>query len=155
MKAGIIKGGLKELLVQEGHLDEESADRASERAVEAGETFLEAIIGLGFVAESDVVKTLLKNMALPYIDASRYYINKELFKHISMDMAKKYKILPLDVIGGTFIVGICDYVDRATIEAIRKSTGLRVQPYVTSFSAFMSSLRALNPGKTETKSDDE
>ncbi len=148
MKSETTTGGLKELLIQEGHLDEESAEHATERAEKDNETFLEAIMGLGFVAETDIVRTLLKNMSLPYIDASRYYINKELFKHISMDMAKKYKILPLDVIGNTFIVGICDYVEKSVIDTIRKSTGLRVQPYITSFSVFMSSLRALNPGTT-------
>ena len=153
-KTGTIAGGLKELLIQEGHLDEETAERASERAESAGETFVETIIGMGFVAETDVVRTLLKNMSLPYIDASRYYINKELLKHISMDMAKKYKILPLDVIGNTFIVGICDYVDKSVIKTISKATGLHVQPYITSYSAFMTLLRALNPD-TSANTDDE
>ena len=140
---------LQDLLVQEKILDEKTAARIQQRAEEHDETFLEAAVGLGFVTESDVALTLVKALSLPYLDATRYFVNKELFDLVTIETALRYKILPLDRTNDTLVVAICDCVDVAVVKKIERETGLTVRTCITSYGAFTSALKSFLPEKRD------
>ncbi len=141
--------GLQDLLVQEKILDEKTAARIQQRAEEHDETFLEAAVGLGFVTESDVALTLVKALSLPYLDATRYFVNKELFDLVTIETALRHKILPLDRTGDTLLVAICDCVDTAVLQKIERETGLTVRTCITSYGAFTNALKSFLPEKRD------
>ena len=149
----LLSEGLKEILIQESILDEKAAARAEAIAKERDKAFLEVVIGLGFASDSEVAVALVKYLSLPYIDASRYFINRELLKYIPTDTIAKHKILPLDLIGNNLIVAICDYTEKSVFDEIKRKTGFNVRPWVTTFEAFRTAMHEL-PVDTDEKTSE-
>jgi len=144
----LISKGLKEQLVQEKILDENTAEQAQKKAEERGESFLETAVGMGFVSESDVVDVLVRTLNLPCIDAARYFADRDLLNCIPPETIVNHRILPLEKIGGILIVAICDYIEQTVINAVEKKTGLEVRLYVTPYSAYTGALKELDLNKT-------
>ena len=101
------------------------------------------------VAESEKPALSVRALSVPYLDATRYFLNKELFDLVTIETALQHKILPLDRIGDTLVVAICDCVDTAVLQKIERETGLTVRTCITSYGAFTNTLKTFIPEKRD------
>jgi type IV pilus assembly protein PilB len=132
-----------ELLMHEGIIDASSAGHIEARARDLGESLSEAAAGAGVVKEKDIAKTLCKHLSLPYIDATRYFVKREVCDIMPMEFWEKNRILPLDRIGDILTVAIADAVPYSVKEEIEGASGCRMAMYVTTPAALAQAIRAI------------
>jgi type IV pilus assembly protein PilB len=132
-----------DLLAHEGLLDAKAVAQAQARARERGETPAEAAVADGMVAEKDVAKTLCKHLSLPYIDATRYFIKREIVEIMPLEFWEKNHVIPLDRIGRILIVAAADMLPRNVIEEVEAASNCDVRIYISTFTSLMQALRIL------------
>jgi len=132
-----------ELLMHEKLLDANTAAQISSRAGDLGESPVEAAISSGAVKEKDIAKTLCKHLSLPYLDAARYFVKREVFDLMPMEFWEKNRAMPLDKIGNILTIAIADILPGNVKEEIEASTNCAVAMYVTTHGALAQALHAI------------
>jgi excinuclease UvrABC helicase subunit UvrB len=132
-----------ELLVHEKLLDASIAAQISSRAKDLGESTVEAAISSGAVKEKDIARTLCKHLSLPYLDAARYFVKREVFDLMPMEFWEKNRAMPLDRIGNILTIAIADILPDNVKEEIEVSTNCKAAMYVTTHGALAQALHAI------------
>lgn len=132
-----------ELLLHEGLLDKNGAKQATARAQDLGETPPEAAINLGLVSEKDVTGALCRHLSLPYLDATRYFVKREVFESLPLDLCETHHFVPMDKIGDLLIIAIAEVLPRRVIEKIETASGLKSRLYVSTLSSVTVAIRSL------------
>src|SRR5436190_20749072 len=104
--AKLIRKKLSEVLVDEGLVKDDQIQEVLRRQRATGEGFGEILVAMGMVTESDIARTLVKQSGLPYIDASRYRINKDGVQAVPAELMWQNQIVVLDKIGKVLPVAI-------------------------------------------------
>ena len=129
--AKLTKKRLGEILVSEGLVNDEQIQEALKKQSESGELLGEILVRLGYVTESDIARTIATQFSLPYIDASRYSIAKEIVDLVPVDSMTENQFVPLDRIGKTLIIAVSGLLNEKVYEELERKTGCQVQVYVS------------------------
>ena len=149
--AKLIRKKLGEILVDEGLLKEEQVQEALRRQRATGEGFGEVLVSMAFVTETDIARTLVKQSGLPFIDASKYRINKDGVQAVPAELMWQNQLIVLDKIGKTLLVAISNVPGQEIFEKLEKVSGSQIFVYVSTTSQIMTALDKNVPvnGKTE------
>lgn len=129
--AKLIRKKLGEVLVDEGLVKDDQIQEVLRRQRATGEGLVEILVSMGFVTELDVARTLVKQSGLPYIDASRYRINKDGIAAVPADLMWQNTIIVLDKIGKTLLVAISNVISTEILEKLEKVSGSQIFVYVS------------------------
>ncbi len=131
------------LLLHEGLLEKSGVEEAEARARDLGESPPGAAVNLGLVSEKDVAKTLCRQLSLPYLDATRYFIKREVFEILPIRMCETYHLVPLDIIGDILIIAISEALPWRALEEIETTSGMKLRLYVSTLSSVALAIRSL------------
>ena len=129
--AKLIRKKMGEVLVDEGLVKEEQVQEALRRQRATGEGFGEVLVSMGFVSEVDIARTLVKQSGLPYIDASKYRINKDGIQAIPAELMWQNQFVVLDKIGKTLLVAISNVLSTEIFDKMEKVSGSQIFVYVS------------------------
>jgi hypothetical protein len=129
--AKLIRKKLGEVLVDEGLVKDDQIQEVLRRQRATGEGFIEILVAMGFVTEQDVARTLVKQSGLPYIDASRYRINKDGVQAVPAELMWQNQMVVLDKIGKTLLVAISNVISTEILEKLEKVSGSQIFIYVS------------------------
>ena len=129
--AKLIRKKLGEVLVDEGLVKEDQIQEVLRRQRATGEGFIEILVSMGFVTEQDVARTLVKQSGLPYIDASRYRINKDGVQAVPAELMWQNQMIVLDKIGKTLLVAISNVISTEILEKLERVSGSHIFVYVS------------------------
>jgi hypothetical protein len=129
--AKLIRKKLGEVLVDEGLVKDDQIQEVLRRQRATGEGFIEILVAMGFVTEQDVARTLVKQSGLPYIDASRYRINKDGVQAVPAELMWQNQMIVLDKIGKTLLVAISNVISTEILEKLEKVSGSQIFIYVS------------------------
>jgi type IV pilus assembly protein PilB len=132
-----------ELLMHEGFLDANIVAQINARALSVGESPAEAAIAAGAVKEKDIAKTLCKHLSLPYLDATRYFVKREVLDVMPLEFWEKNHVMPLDKIGEILAIAISDVLPNNVKEEIETTANCKVAMYVTTHTALAQAMRAI------------
>jgi type IV pilus assembly protein PilB len=133
--AKITKKRLGELLLAEGLITNEQIEEAlKEQQKTPGMLLGEVLVKLGYVTEYDIAGALAAQFGLPYIDATKYIITKEVFGLLPPDFIKSNQVVPLDKIGNILTIVVAGTLSGKVFEEIEKKTGCEVYPFVSTVS---------------------
>src|SRR6185295_11307361 len=151
--AKLIRKKMGEVLVDEGLVKEEQVAEALRRQRATGEGFGEILVAMGFVSEVDIARTLVKQSGLPYIDASKYRINKDGIQAVPAELMWQNQFIVLDKIGKTLLVAISNVLSTEVFEKMEKVSGSQIFVYVSTTQQVMQALDKNVPvnGKTDGK----
>ena len=138
--AKLIRKKLGEVLVDEGLLKEEQVQEALRRQRATGEGFSEVLVSMAFLTESDIARTLVKQSGLPYIDASKYRINKDGVQAVPAELMWQNQFIVLDKIGKTMLVAISNVIGQEIFEKLEKVSGSQIFVYVSTGSQIQTAL---------------
>lgn len=138
--AKLIRKKMGEVLVDEGLLKEDQVVEALRRQRATGESFGEILVAMGFVSEVDIARTLVKQSGLPYIDASRYRINKDGVQAVPAELMWLNQFVVLDKIGKTLLVAISNVISPEVFEKMEKVSGSQIFVYVSTNSQVQQAL---------------
>jgi len=138
--AKLIRKKMGEILVDEGLVREEQVQEALRRQRATGEGFGEVLVLMGFVSEVDIARTIVKQSGLPYIDASKYRINKDGVQAVPAELMWQNQFIVLDKIGKTILVAISNVLSPEVFEKLEKVSNSQIFVYVATTSQVQSAL---------------
>ncbi len=123
-----------------GLIDDVQLQKALEEQKRTHETIGTILVKLGFVSETDLTNTLGKQLGVASVDLSHYEIDNSVLKIISVEIAKKYKVIPLHRMGYTITLAMANPTNVMAIDDIKFRTGFNIEPVVAAETSIMKSI---------------
>ncbi len=117
---------LGEMLIASGALTEAALREAQAYQRNGGLRLEEALLKLGAVDETTLVRTLAKEQGLPFVDLDKGRIAPEVLARIPPEMAREQGIVPVLEKGGRLVVAIDDPGKRILVDQLRFVLGVEV-----------------------------
>jgi len=121
---------LGQMLLESNMITQTQLDHAYEQQRTSGGKLSEILVEQRFVNADDLAAMRSIQMNLPYIDLKRPTIPPDALKLIPEFLARKYNILPLDIVDDALIVVMADPEDIQAINDIVAQTGNNVSPAI-------------------------
>jgi len=122
------KESLEEVLVRIGLIDAEQMQEIAQTAGQGEKKLEEVLVEDGLISPHDLMRALSIQLKVPLIDLKRHTISPEILKLVPEELARKYNVLPLDVIGKSLALVMADAMDVGTIGDIAAVTRMRIEP---------------------------
>jgi type IV pilus assembly protein PilB len=90
----------------------------------------ELLVSMALITERDRVRVLGEQWGVEYIDLSERTIDVETAQLISQDLARRYKVIPLEVDGGKLKMAMKNPLDIFATDEIRLITGKEIVPLI-------------------------
>ena len=119
---------LEEVLVRTGIVTAGQMQDISQIARQSDKKVEEVLVEEGLITTRDLVRALSIQLRVPLIDLKRHTISPEILKLVPEELARKYNVLPLDVIGDSLALVMGDTMDVETIDNIATAARMRIEP---------------------------
>ncbi len=126
------KKQLGQLLLESGLINEIQLNEALTYQREHGLVLGRAVVSMGLVAESDLLKVLGDHLGLASLDISKYSIQDEALMVVKEDFARKYSIIPLFLIENTLTIATADPLNIEVIDELSRTSGLEIMLVLSS-----------------------
>ncbi|OGZ56735.1 MAG: hypothetical protein A3H64_01660 [Candidatus Ryanbacteria bacterium RIFCSPLOWO2_02_FULL_45_11c] len=129
---------LLDILVSDGVLPQEEAERISEKS-QGDSQRMEELLVEAHVPEQDMLDAKSTLFGVPYFRLEGRKLTLDILKHISEESARHYKIIPVGIDDGALSVGMVEPDDieaREALKFIASSVNLPYKVYVVSQSDF-------------------
>ncbi len=123
---------LGELFIARGLITEADLVSALEKQKQLGgnKPLGELLVSMALITERDRVRVLGEQWGVEYIDLSERTIDAEIAQLISQDLARRYKVIPLEIEGGKLKMAMKNPLDIFATDEIRLITGKEVVPLI-------------------------
>jgi hypothetical protein len=143
--AKLVRRKLGELLMDEGLVREEQIQEALQKQKQTGQLLGAVLTQLGYVTEEDIARAMCKQFGLPYLDATRYRINRELRALVPVRWMHDHQFVVLDKIGPGLLVAVSGVPDAKILEELERQTGAQLSVFVSTPSSVASVLKTHYP----------
>lgn len=141
-----------EILVKQGLLKPDQLAHAMEEQKKTGQKLTNAIIQLGFLKDSQILRAVEKHFAVPGVEVNTFEVDQSVIALIPKDICEKNTLIPLQKAGNTLVVAFADPSNIIVKEDLRFITRCRIQAVVGTESAIMSGIEKYYGGSINTKS---
>lgn len=118
---------LGEMLVEEQLITTEQLESALELQRSQGGKLGEILLNRGLVKAEELAVMLSVQLNIPLIDLKRHMVQPNAMRLIPEDMARKYAVIPMDIINDALVVVMADPEDIRVIEDIKTQAKMRVE----------------------------
>lgn len=124
---------LREVLLDQGKIDQLKAEEINLRQVKTGESEEEIIRQMRLVDEDDLVKAKAELLRVEYINLDSIGFSPEALALVPESVAQKYKVVPysMDPKNKTLSVTMANPLDIETIEFLEKKAGMRIRAAIS------------------------
>jgi len=123
---------LGEILIKEKLLNSSQLQEAVEFQAKNDVSIGTAVVSLKFISEENMAQALSRHLGYPYIDLNQFEVYADAVDLIPMEIAKRYRIMPIHRIRSFLTLAMVDPTDLDVIEDIRFRTALSIQPVIAS-----------------------
>ena len=117
---------LGQLLIEEEIITEDQLSQALALQKTVKKRIGVLITELGFASEKDIAKALSRRLKVDYVDNPIFSIEADVVKRVPEVLARKYRIVPLNIREGTLTIATNDPLDFSCLEDIGMITGMEV-----------------------------
>jgi type IV pilus assembly protein PilB len=121
---------LGDMLLETGRLTKSQFELAQREKNRTGAKFGEICERLGFISHSEVLEFVGQQTETPYLDFSKTPVDDEAIKLIPGDLARSYKLIPVEVDQGKLTVAMANPNDINAIDRLRDITKLSIEPRI-------------------------
>ncbi len=126
-----LKDRIKEILIRDKLISREDLQHALDEQKKTGEELNKILIRLKLIDEDTLTHLLSQDLGYPPISISRLQIDPELIKMIPKDIAVKYQIMPISVMGDRLTLAMADPLNIFAIDNIKALTGYTINPIIS------------------------
>lgn len=123
---------LKYDLVRDGLVSFDDVEKAKEISEAQNINIGQVLVNSGLISEETLLKFLEAKLHIPYVNLEDFTLDKNCLKYISLQDAKRYKIIPLFKIEDTLTVAMADPLDLFAIDNILEGNELTIEPVISS-----------------------
>ena len=143
---------LLELLVKEGLLSADQAQKATADQRRTGERLASVLTRLGLLKEDDLLDFLSRKYGIPIINLGRVEVEPEILKLVRREIIQKYQVFPVRKVGNTLTLALSDPTVVLAIDDVQFATGLHVIPVLAGESAIRQAIeRSYDTGVDDLK----
>lgn len=128
-----LKDRLKEILLRDHIIKPEDLEKALEQQKKAGGELSKVLIDMKLIDEDTLTDILSKGLGLPPINISRLKIDPAVVKLIPKEIAQKYKIMPISLIGDNLTLAMADPLNIFVIDNVKALTGYTITPIISRY----------------------
>jgi type IV pilus assembly protein PilB len=134
-------------LLDMGFLDDEELQMALERHREVGGSLADVIVEMGLLSERRIAQAMEEAFGIPLVELAEMEIPPKVLSLVPAEKAQSLGAIPfaLDEESGVLRVAFLNPLDTLTLEEVEDLTGLVVEPYQTTRSAFQYALARSYP----------
>lgn len=121
---------LGDLLVEVGLLTMEQLEKALGVQKKTGDRIGNILINLGYVTETSMIEVLEFQLGVPHINLSNLTINQEVAASITLALAERYQIIPIEKKGKKIKLAMADPTNFYAIDDVRRVTGCEIEPLI-------------------------
>ncbi len=125
------KDRLKEILIHDNLIKNEDLEKALLEQKKSGEQLSKILIDLKFIDEDTLTHVLSQGLGLPPISISRLKLDPTVVNVISKEIAVKYKIMPISLMGDHLTLAMADPLNIFAIDNVQTLTGYTINPIVS------------------------
>ncbi|MCF6311190.1 MAG: GspE/PulE family protein [Verrucomicrobiales bacterium] len=118
---------LLELLEENGTISAPDLEGARHRKKNT-QTVIDVLLETGKVSEEDLARTLAVSSGMDFVDLLHTEIDQSVVEAVEVDVARRYKVVPISYDGSTMTVAVADPLDFDTLDTVR-----HVIPYELNF----------------------
>jgi general secretion pathway protein E len=141
---------LGEMLVKEALITPDVLDLALARVNATGELLGEALVAMGALGPSDVLRVTALENGFPYLSRDEIPATLPAVKNLSPKYLRQYGVCPISVDGGVLTVATSDPLNPVIGDDLRQATGLQVRFVVSPLEAITEAIDRAYEGATST-----
>ncbi|NOZ13366.1 MAG: Flp pilus assembly complex ATPase component [Acidobacteria bacterium] len=122
---------LGEMLVDAGLVTKEQVNKALEYSRKNGTRLGKALIRMNILEEEDIIKTISKQLNIPYVDVGNILFDPEIVTLIPEAFARKNKVIPLFLVDDTLTVAISDPLNVYIIDDLANIVGKKINVVIS------------------------
>ena len=132
---------LKDFLLDSGLLSKEKIEEAIVKAAESKKDLGQYLLEAELLQEAELQKVYAYVLGIPFVDLVKETIPLEILQVVPEPIAKKSNIVSFEKEGNNLKVAMLNPEDLQTIDFIKKKTGLRIVPCLTTRESIQTALR--------------
>lgn len=109
---------LLELLEENGTISAPDLEGARHRKKNT-QTVIDVLLETGKVSEEDLARTLAVSSGMDFVDLLHTEIDQSVVKAVEVDVARRYKVVPISYDGSQMTVAVADPLDFDTLDTVR------------------------------------
>ena len=122
---------LGEILVDNGVITTDQLEQALQEHSKSQKKIGDLLIDLKMATNEQVTEAMGQQHGLPYLRLSEYEIDPEIIESVSEEMARKYRIIPVDRTNNTLTVALADPANVFLLDDIRVRSGMEIVPLIS------------------------
>lgn len=122
-----VKKRLGEILVSSGVITEEALLKVLTIQRNTGKKLGEVLVSEGFATEEQIMDAIKGQLGIQYILLDNINIARDIINIIPESIARKYELIPVEIVNGQLLVAMADPLNYYAIEEIRLSSGYAVK----------------------------
>jgi len=123
---------LKSFALDAGLVNEQQINAAIEESAKTGKKLGDVLVEQKLVSADQLRQLFSYILGIPFVNIEKEIIPKDILQIVPEPIAKKYKIVAFKKNGTELKVAMLNPEDIQTIDFIRKKTGLKISPCITS-----------------------
>jgi type IV pilus assembly protein PilB len=123
---------LEEFLLDSGLVNRAELEHAKDLAEEKKVSFADILVSSGKIGEDDMRRSNAYVIGIPFVDLKNEKLDFEVLSLVPEPIARKHNIVAFKKNAGSLEVAMLDITDLGAIDFIKKKTGLRIMPCLTS-----------------------
>lgn len=116
-----------DLLVDKGLITESQLEEALKEQSISGIRVGEILIEKKLITEEDLIETISERLSIPKISINSMVIDPNVLRHVSVEVARRYTLIPIFEIGQTLTIAMADPLNIIAIDEIKYQTGLNIK----------------------------
>lgn len=140
-----LKDRLKQILIRDNLITSNDLDAALEEQKKSGGELSKILVKLNFIDEDVLGQVLSESLGLPIISISRLKVFTEVVKLIPKDIAIKYKIMPISLMGEHLTLAMADPLNIFIIDNVKALTGYTINPIISKTAEIESAIQLYYP----------
>ena len=121
-----------EAVVEAGLTSADEPDAGHKLQYGWGKRVSQVLTEQGCVTDEDLARTLSLQLNIPIIDLKRHKVQPEALELVPPELARKYRIIPLDVIDDSLVVVMADPEDIHALAEVANHTGMKIMRTMSS-----------------------
>lgn len=113
-----------EVITQEQLVDALAVQRRT------GERLGRTLVKLGYATDAVIAAVIERQFGVPRVNLPEYVVSSDVIALVPEAMARRYKVLPVEIVGGKLRLAMCDPLNVFALDDVKIAAGLDVEPMV-------------------------
>lgn len=121
-----VKKKIGDLLIKKKLISKEQLTACLQEQKVSGERIGDILVKKGIITEEDLITTISERLSIPKISINSMVIDHNILKFVSVDIARRYTLIPIFQIGNTLTLAMADPLNIIAIDEIKYRTNLNI-----------------------------